>query len=98
MSWIEYTRHGHAWLLVCFFMALGQQNVRDNIFEMLYLMVMSWRFMIASSIPALVLCGVKEFGFNSFKISVLKGVSQSWLSLWRMHNLIDASCEHSAIL
>ena len=38
MSWIEYTRHGHAWLLVCFFMALGQQNVRDNIFGMLYIL------------------------------------------------------------
>ena len=61
-------------------------------------MVMSWRFMIASSIPSLVLCGVKEFGSNSFEISVLKGVSQSWLSLWRMHNLMDVSCEHSAIL
>ena len=36
-------------------------------------MVMSWRFMIASSIFSMVLCGVKEFGCNSFKISVLKG-------------------------
>ena len=67
-------------------------------FQMLYLMVMSWRFMIASSIFSMVLCGVKEFGFNSFEISVLKGVSQSWLSLWRMHNLRDASWEHSDIL
>ena len=40
----------------------------------------------------------KEFGFNSFKISVLKGMSQSWLSLWRMHNLMNASWEHSDIL
>ena len=55
-------------------------------------------FMIASSIFSMVLCGVKEFGFNSFEISVLKGVSQSWLSLWRMHNLKDASWEHSDIL
>ena len=62
-----------------------------------YLMVMSWRFMIASSIFSMVLCGVKEFGCISFKISVLKGVSQSWLSLWRMHNLRDASWEHSDI-
>ena len=67
-------------------------------FQMLYLMVMSWRFMIASSIFSMVLCGVKEFGCISFKISVLKGVSQSWLSLWRMHNLGDASWEHSDIL
>ena len=54
--------------------------------------------MIASSIFSMVLCGVKEFSFNSFEISVLKGVSQSWLSLWRMHNLRDASWEHSDIL
>ena len=67
-------------------------------FQMLYLIVMSWRFMIAYSIFSMVLCGVKEFDCNSFKISVLKGVSQSWLSLWRMHNLRDASWEHSDIL
>ena len=30
-------------------------------FQMLYLMVMSWRLMIASSIFSMVLCGVKEF-------------------------------------
>ena len=36
--------------------------------------------------------------FQHFEISVLKGVSQSWLSLWRMHNLRDVSWEHSDIL
>ena len=78
---------------------LGCQSVYSWLWvsKFSYLMVMSWRFMIASSIFSMVLCGVKEFGCISFKISVLKGVSQSWLSLWRMHNLRDASWEHSDI-
>lgn len=87
LSWTEYTRHWGAWLVVCFFIALGQYNVIDNIFWMLYLMVMSWRFMIASSTSSMVSWSVKELGFNSLEISFEKVVSQSSLSSWRMHNL-----------
>ena len=89
VSWIEYTRHGHAWLLVCFFMALGQQNVRDNIFEMLYLMVMSWRFMIASSIPSLVLCGVIV---SENRFSVSECCRQSIKSVITYLNRMQSGC------
>ena len=43
-------------------------------FWMLYLMMMSWSFMIASSISS----------------TVLSSVKRNYKSIWRMHNLMDA--------
>ena len=89
-------------------MALGQQNVRDNFFGCYAHGSIQISFEVFHTVDTLIhdcilniLYGVmwcKEFGFNSFKISVLKGVSQSSLSLWRMHNLMGALLEHSDIL
>ena len=94
--------------LVCLFMALGQQNFRDNFFGCYAHGSIQISFEVFHTVDTLIhdciiniLYGVmwcKEFGFNSFKISVLKGVSQSSFSLWRMHNLMGALWEHSDIL
>ena len=60
-------------------------------------MAVSWRFVIGSSISSTVTHSVKEVGFNSLDISFVKALSQA-LSLWRMHNLMDASQEHLGVL
>ena len=89
-------------------MALGQQNFRDNFFGCYAHGSIQISFEVFHTVDTLIhdciiniLYGVmwcKEFGFNSFIISVLKGVSQSSFSLWRMHNLMGALWEHSDIL